>query len=92
MDQPVAAQSSETIDEILDDISDNQTFRRIDRPGEEPVVVMSMEFYQTISTVRAALETCWHAADSSGLASMTLDDINDEIAAVRRERLQSKHN
>jgi hypothetical protein len=39
MDQPVAAQSSETIDEILDDVSANQIFRRIDRSGTSLKVV-----------------------------------------------------
>ena len=92
MDQPVTTSPSETASETNDDIMDavtrDGTIRLLEREGKEPVVVMSVPAYWDLKLGPApeVFQRSWAAAKESGLDKMTMDEIDEEIAASRRER------
>ena len=96
MDQPVTTSPSETASETNDDIMDavtrDDTIRRLERDGKEPVVVMSVPAYWRLKLGPAPewLQESWRRAKEDGLDKMTMDEIDAEIAAARRERKEAE--
>ena len=67
-------------------VKNNERFV-VDRRGEPAVVIMSVQdFIRTAAPPPDWLEMAWAGAKRRGLAALTLDDINTEIAAHRREQ------
>lgn len=59
----------------------------VDRRGEPAVVIMSVQdFVRTAAPPPDWLQTAWAGAKRRGLDTLTLKDINAEIAAHRREK------
>ena len=61
----------------------------VDRRGEPAVIIMSVDDYlKTIAPEDAALKAIRDASKNTGLDRLTMEEIDAEIAAYRRE----KHN
>ena len=61
----------------------------VDRRGEPAVIIMSVDDYlKTIAPEDAALKAIRDASKNAGLDRLTMEEIDAEIAAYRRE----KHN
>lgn len=59
----------------------------VDRRGEPAVVIMSVQdFVRTAAPPPDWLQKAWTGAKHRGLEALSLDDINAEISAHRRER------
>ena len=59
----------------------------VDRRGEPAVVIMSVQdFIRTAAPPPDWLTKAWAGAKRRGLDALTLDEINVEIAAHRREK------
>ena len=59
----------------------------MDRRGEPAVVIMSVrDFIRTAAPPPDWLANAWSSAKKRGLDALTLDDINAEIDAYRREK------
>jgi prevent-host-death family protein len=59
----------------------------VDRRGEPAVVIMSVQdFIRTAAPPPDWLQKAWAGAKRRGLDALTLDDINAEIDAARREK------
>ncbi len=94
MDQPVAAAMPETIDEAMDAVTRDHSHRVIQREGKDSVVVMSLRAFLDLKFGPAPewLEQCWAEAKEAGLDQMTMEEIDAEIAAYRREKAQTDRN
>ena len=88
MDQPIDITPPETMDEIMDAVTRDGTHRVIERQGKDSVIVMSMHAYWDLKLGPASeeLQRCWAAAEAAGLDKMTMDEIDEEVAAYRREK------
>jgi len=67
-------------------VRDNERFV-VDRRGEPAVVILSVEDY--LENVRSApdwLREAWAGARKRGLDKLTMDEIDAEIGAYRREK------
>ena len=59
----------------------------VDRRGEPQAVIMSIKDYlDTIAPAPAWLKRSWTAAKRSGVAKMSMRDIDTEIRRYRREK------
>ena len=59
----------------------------VDRRGEPAVIIMSVDDYlETIAPEDAALKKTRDEAKRAGLDKLTMEDIDAEIAAYRREK------
>ena len=59
----------------------------VDRHGEPAVLIMSVSDYiRTIAPPPDWLEKVWKNSESEGTDQLTLDEIDEEIAAYRREK------
>ena len=66
-------------------VKNNERFV-VDRRGEPAVVIMSVQdFIRTAAPPPDWLQKAWTGAKRRGLDALTLDDINAEIDAQRRE-------
>ncbi len=66
-------------------VKNNERFV-VDRRGEPAVVIMSVQdFVRTAAPPPDWLQKAWAGARRRGLEALTLDDINAEIDAHRRE-------
>jgi prevent-host-death family protein len=69
-------------------VKNNERFV-VDRRGEPAVVIMSVQdFIRTAAPPPDWLQKAWAGAKRRGLDALTLDDINAEIDAARREKDQ----
>src|SRR5882672_4022572 len=67
-------------------IKNNERFI-VDRRGEPAVVIMSVQdFIRTAAPPPDWLQQAWASAKRRGLDTMTLDEINAEVDAYRREK------
>ena len=70
-------------------VKNNERFV-VDRRGEPAVVIMSVQdFIRTAAPPPDWLQKAWAGAKRRGLDTLTLDDINTEIDAARREKDQA---
>ena len=61
----------------------------VDRRGEPAVIIMSVDDYlNTIAPEDSALRAIQDEAKKAGLNKMTMEEIDAEIAAYRREKAQ----
>ena len=59
----------------------------VDRRGEPAVVIMSVQdFIRTAAPPPNWLQKAWTGAKRRGLDALTLDDVNAEVEAHRREK------
>jgi prevent-host-death family protein len=66
-------------------VKNNERFI-VDRRGEPAVVIMSVQdFIRTAAPPPDWLQKAWTGAKRRGLDALTLDDVNAEIEAHRRE-------
>ena len=86
MDQAVPPAPVETIEEIFDEVVRTDGIRSVERPGKAPVIVMSMSAYRRVSPLGAALEEIWRKSKEAGLDRMTMEEIDEEVSAMRREK------
>ncbi len=86
MDQPVDITAPDTIDDIMDAVTRDDIPRVLHREGKTPVVVMSPSAYWRLQPAHPAFEASWAAAEAAGLHTMTMTEIDEEIAAARQER------
>ena len=89
MDQPIdparAPVQTATLGELFDVVTCTHIVRRVEHPGREAVVGSSVTADRQLNPLGAALKNCWKAAEDAGLNTMTINEIDDDIAACRRE-------
>ena len=62
----------------------------VDRRGEPAVVILSVEdFLENASDAPDWLKQAWADSKNAGLHKITMDEINNEVAAHRREKRSS---
>ena len=72
---------------IMDRAVEGQERFLVDRLGEPAVIIMSVNDYlTTIAPEDTALKAIRDAAKQSGLDRLTMEEINEEIAAHRHEK------
>ena len=72
---------------IMDRAVEGQERFLVDRLGEPAVIIMSVNDYlTTIAPEDTALTAIRDAAKQSGLDRLTMEEINEEIAAHRHEK------
>ena len=88
MDRRIDAHIARTqFGQIMDLATRNNERFIVDRRGEPSVVIMSVQdFIRTVAPPPDWLQNAWTSAKRSGLDTMTLDEINAEISAARREK------
>jgi prevent-host-death family protein len=63
----------------------------VDRRGEPAVVILSVQdFLENVQTAPDWLRHAWEGAKARGLDKLTMDEIDAEIAAYRREKRAAK--
>lgn len=73
--------------QIMDRAVRNNERFIVDRRGEPTVVILSVQdFIRTAAPAPDWLQKAWRGAKQRGLEAATLDDIDAEIAAERRDR------
>ena len=73
--------------QIMDRAIENNERFVVERRGEPAVVIMSIQdFIRTASPPPDWLEKAWSGAKKRGLDKLTPQDIDNEIAAYRREK------
>ncbi len=73
--------------QIMDLATKNNERFVVDRRGEPSVVIMSVQdFIRTVAPPPDWLQQAWTSAKQRGLDAMTLDEINAEVDAYRREK------
>jgi prevent-host-death family protein len=88
MDRRIDAHVARTqLGQIMDlAVKNNERFV-VDRRGEPAVVIMSVQdFIRTVAPPPDWLQKAWTGAKRRGLDSLTLDEINSEIDATRRDK------
>ena len=74
-------------DQILDRALEHRDRFIVERNGEPAVLILSVsDFLESMVPVPPALKDVQEHAARLGLNSMTMDEIDAEIAAARRER------
>lgn len=64
----------------------------VERNGEPAVLIMSVtDFVRTLAPAPDWLKDLQAHAERKGLDKLTMDDIDAEIAASRRERREQRH-
>ncbi len=88
MDRRIDAHIARTqFGQIMDLATRNNERFIVDRRGEPAVVIMSVQdFVRTVAPPPDWLQNAWAGARRRGLDTMTLDEINTEIDAYRREK------
>ena len=88
MDRRIDAHIARTqFGQIMDLATKNDERFIVDRRGEPAVVIMSVrDFIRTVAPPPDWLASAWSIAKKRGLDALTLDDINAEIDAYRREK------
>ena len=88
MDRRIDAHIARTqFGQIMDLATKNDERFIVDRRGEPAVVIMSVrDFIRTVAPPPDWLASAWSNAKKRGLDALTLDDINAEIDAYRREK------
>lgn len=73
--------------QIMDRAVEKQERFLVDRRGEPAVIIMSVDDYlETIAPEDAALQKIRDEAKRTGLDKLTMEEIDAEIAAYRREK------
>jgi prevent-host-death family protein len=87
MDRRIDAHIARTqFGQIMDLAAKNNERFIVDRRGEPSVVIMSVQdFIRTAAPPPDWLQKAWAGAKRRGLDRLTLDDINAEIDAARRD-------
>jgi prevent-host-death family protein len=88
MDRRIDAHIARTqLGQIMDlAVKNNERFI-VDRRGEPAVVIMSVQdFIRTAAPPPDWLQQAWAGAKRRGLETLTLDEINAEIDATRRDQ------
>lgn len=82
---PVTAQTE--FSQIIDQAVDHDDRFLVERDGEPAVLILSVnDFVKTLAPAPDWLKDIQQDAQSKGLDNLTMDDIDAEIAATRRER------
>ena len=75
-----------SLGQILRRVKDGNGRFIIKRSGQPEAIVMSIEEYvNLIAPAPEWLKECWKSAEEAGLDKMTMEEIDAEIAEVRRE-------
>ena len=92
MDHRIDAHVARTqFGQIMDLATKNNERFIVDRRGEPAVVIMSVQdFIRTAAPPPDWLQKAWTGAKRRGLERLTLDEINTEIDAYRREKRGKK--
>jgi prevent-host-death family protein len=78
---------SSSLDELLDRVKTGNERIFVQRQGRTEAVLISVEDYiDLIAPAPEWLKESWKAAKEAGLDKMTMEEIDAEIAEVRRER------
>ena len=73
--------------QIMDRAVEREERFLVDRRGEPAVIIMSVDDYlKTIAPEDAALKAIRDASKNTGLDRLTMEEIDAEIAAYRREK------
>ena len=81
---------STELDQIIDEAGRDHARYVVDRDGAPSVVIMSLGEYQRLTPDGDWLEKLWADAKSRGLDKMTMEEIDEEIAAYRREMAEAE--
>jgi PHD/YefM family antitoxin component YafN of YafNO toxin-antitoxin module len=74
------------IGQIMDPATKNNERFIVDRRGQPAVVIMSVQdFIRTAASLPGRLEKAWTGAKRRRLDALTPADVDDEIAAYRRD-------
>jgi hypothetical protein len=77
------SQFSEIVDRALEH---NDRFL-VERDGEPAVLILSVaDYVRTVAPPPEWLQECWENSKRNGLDKITPEEIDEEIAAARRER------
>jgi PHD/YefM family antitoxin component YafN of YafNO toxin-antitoxin module len=92
MDRRIDAHIARTqFGQIMDLATKNNERFVVDRRGAPAVVIMSVQDYiRTVAPAPEWLEKAWSGARRRGLETVTLDDIDSEIAAARLEDAETE--
>jgi len=92
MDRRIDAHIARTqFGQIMDLATKNNERFIVDRRGAPAVVIMSVQDYiRTVAPAPEWLEKAWSGARRRGLETVTLDDIDSEIAAARLEDAETE--
>ncbi len=74
------------LDRVIDEALRDNTHTIVDRDGRPAVVIMSVAEYLRTNPNPDWLEAIWADSRARGMDTMTMDEINPEIAAYRREK------
>lgn len=86
-----AASLSEQADVLLRRVSEQDEPVFIEENGQAKAVLMSFQAYWRLrAPAPEFLKRAWKAAEGAGLDKMTMEEIDAEIAATRRERQARK--
>lgn len=88
MNQTIDAITAQTqFNQIMDRVIDHNERVVVERNGEPAVVIISLsDFVRTVAHPRDWLQQSWQSAKEKGVDSLTMEEIDAEIAAARRER------
>ena len=88
MERHIDEQTAQTqLKQIMDLAGRDQQSFVIDRKGELPVFVLGIkEYLRLASPAPEWLEAMWKHSEENGLDTMTMEEIDAEIAAYRREK------
>ncbi len=77
--------------QILERVSKSRDRFLVTKNGEATAVILGVEdFLDAVVKTPDALEALQQQAKQSGASNLTLEEIEEEIAAVRREKKQRK--
>ena len=73
--------------EILDRVATDKERIFIQSRGKTQAVLIGLEdYFNLIAPAPESLQECWKAAEEAGLNEMSMDEIDAEIDAARREQ------
>lgn len=92
MTRKISALTARTqLGQIMTRAVDNNERFLVERNGEPAVIILSVgDFVKTLAPPPDWLERSWAGARRRGIDKMSMDDIDTEIAAYRREKRARK--
>ena len=92
MEHRIDAQTAENqLGQIMELAVNNNERFIVDRSGEPSVVILSLqELIRIAASPPEWLLKAWAGAQERGLETMTLEEVNSEIQAYRREKIAAK--
>lgn len=88
MDQRIDARTAAAdLDRIMDTVTAGELHLYLDREGKSSVAMRSIAEYLRLRPAPDWPEALWADAEARGLNEMTMEEIDEEIAAYRREKV-----